>query len=263
MCNALKYGNVGQVMNGLPIFFCKERKVIEELLAENGFVPDIDDDAFGEAYERCPAVQKSVIKNAVSFAYALAQNGTEPVSQTRRFGHVEHTLRCEPLQWAFFAVDVRRFPLPALFSAMVQALVAKVQGLVVHVSGPVADPLLFGCDFLSAHQVFTSDYRPILKLLADAGPGACIDLAGLDLEYPRTLRPDPAGYGVELRLPDSPYAQAYKAVTAEAMTTGRSYISYGGEPGSAPVVMAERLLGCWVWDVINLDTFRQYTSSYS
>ncbi len=237
--------------------------MIEELLAENGFVADIDDDAFGEAYERCPPVQKSVIKNAVSFAYALAQNGAEPVMQTRRFGHVEHTLRCEPLQWAFFAVDVRRFPLSALFSAMVQALAAKVQDLVVHVSGPVTDPLLFGCDFLSAHQVFTSDHRPILKLLADAGPGACIDLAGLDLEYPRTLRPDPAGYGVELRLPDSPYAQAYKAVTAEAMTTGRPYISYGGEPETAPVVMAGRLLGCWVWDVIDPDTFRRHTSIYS
>jgi hypothetical protein len=250
-------------MHGLPIFFVRSLKVIEELLAENGFVADIDDDAFGEAYERCPAVQKSVIKNAVSFAYALAQNGTEPVSQTRRFGHVEHTLRCEPLQWAFFAVDVRRFPLPAFFSAMVQALVAKVQGLVVHVSGPVTDPLLFGCDFLSAHQVFTSDHRPILKLLADAGPGACIDLAGLGLDYPRTLRPDPAGYGTQLCLPDSGYVQAYRAVVAPTATTGRPYISYGGEPESAPVVMAERLLGCWVWDVISPDTFRQYTSTYS
>jgi hypothetical protein len=250
-------------MHGLPIFFARSPKVIEELLAENGFVPDIDDDAFGEAYERCPAVQKSVIKNAVSFAYALAQNGAEPVSQTRRFGHVEHTLRCEPLQWAFFTVDVRRFPLPAFFSAVVQALVAKVQGLVVHVSGPVTDPLLFGCDFLSAHQVFRSDPQPVVNLLAGSGPGICVDLAGLNLEYPRTLRPDPAGYGVELRLPDSAYSQAYKAVTAEVAVQGRSYIRYGDEPGHAPVVMAERLLGCWVWDVISPDTFRQYTSTYS
>lgn len=237
--------------------------MIEELLAENGLVPDIDDDAFGEAYDRCPAVQKSVIKNAVSFAYALAQNGAEPVLQTRRFSHVEHTLRCEPLQWAFFAVDVRRFPLPALFSAMVQALVAKVQGLVVHVSGPVTDPLLFGCDFLSAHQVYTVDHRPILNLLAASGPGVCIDLAGLALDYPRTLRPDPAGYGVELRLPDSGYVQAYKTVTAEVAVQGRPYICYGGEPGDAPVVMADRLLGCWVWDMISPDTFRQSTSTYS
>ena len=237
--------------------------MIEELLAENGFIPDIDDDAFGDAYERCPAVHKSVIKNAVSFAYALAQSGSEPILQTRRVGHVEHTLRSEPLQWAFFAVDVRRFPLPALFSAMVQALVAKVQGLVVHVSGPVTDPLLFGCDFLSAHQVFTSDPQPILKLLATGGPGICIDLAGLPLDYPRTLRPDPAGYGVELCLPDSDYVQAYRAVTAQAATTGAPYISYGAEPGHAPVVMAERLLGCWVWDVISLDTFRHRTSTFS
>ncbi len=237
--------------------------MIEELLAENGFVPDIDDDAFGEAYERCPAVQKSVIKNAVSFAYALAHNGAEPVAQIRRFGHVEHTLRCEPLQWAFFAADARRFPLPALFSAMVQALVAKVQGLVVHVSGPVTDPLLFGCDFLSAHQVFTSDPLPILKLLAAGGPGICIDLAGLSLDHPRTLRPDPAGYGVELCLPDSEYLRAYKAVAAQTVTGGAPYISYGGEPGRSPVVMSDRLLGCWAWDVISPDTFRQYTSTFS
>lgn len=144
-----------------------------------------------------------------------------------------------------------------------QALVAKAQGLVVHVSGPVTDPLLFGCDFLSAHQVFRSDPQPMVNLLAGSGPGICVDLAGLNLEYSRMLRPDPAGYGVELRLPDSPYAQAYKVVTAEVATTGRPYISYGGEPESAPVVMAERLLGCWVWDVICPDTFRQYTSSYS
>ena len=47
--------------------------MIEELLAENGILPDIDDAMFGEAYDRCPAVQKSLIKNAVSFAYALNQ----------------------------------------------------------------------------------------------------------------------------------------------------------------------------------------------
>jgi hypothetical protein len=68
---------------------------------------------------------------------------------------------------------------------------------------------------------------------------------------------------VELRLPDSAYSQAYKAVTAEVAVQGRSYIRYGDEPGHAPVVMAERLLGCWVWDVISPDTFRQYTSTYS
>lgn len=237
--------------------------MIEELLAENGFVPDIDDDAFGEAYERCPAVQKSVIKNAVSFAYALAQNGTEPVMQSRRLSHVEHSISCERLEWAFFAVDSRRFPLPALFSAMVQALVAKVGGIVVHVSGPVTDPFLFGCDFLSVHQVFTSDPRPLVGLLAGSGPGICIDLAGINLDYPRTLRPDPAGYGVELAIPDSEYVQAYRAVTSDVSVVGRPYISYGGEPGQAPVVMAERLLGCWAWDVISPDTFRKFTSTFS
>jgi len=237
--------------------------VIEELLADNGFVPDIDDDAFGEAYDHCPAARKSVVKNAVSFAYALSQNGIEPVSQTRRFGHVEHRQRCEPLRWAFFAVDVRRFPVTALFSAMVLALVAKVQDLVVHVSGPVTDPLLFGCDFLSAHQVFTSDHRPLVQLLASSGPGICIDLAGLDLGYPRTLCPDPAAYGTQLRLPDSGLVQAYKDVVADVAVQGRPYISYGGEAGCAPVVMAERLLGCWVWDVMGLDTFRHCTSTFS
>lgn len=237
--------------------------MIEDLLAENGLVPDIDDDAFGAAYERCPAVQRSVIKNAVSFAYALAQDGVEPVMQARRLGHVEQNVRCERLEWAFFAADLRRFPLPALFSAMVQALVAKVGTLVVHVSGPVTDPLLFGCDFLSVDQVFTADPEPVLKLLAASGQGICVDLAGAAPAYPRTLRPDPAAYGVEIRLPDSGYAQAYKAVTAEVAVQGRPYICYGGEPDCAPVVMAERLLGCWVWDVITPDTFRYRTSTFS
>ncbi len=237
--------------------------MIEELLAENGFVPDIDDDAFGEAYERCPAVQKSVIKNAVAFAYALAQDGAEPVTQTTRHGHVEQSVRFERLDWAFFTVDLRRFPMPALFSAMVQALVAKVETLVVHVTGPVTDPLLFGCDFLSAHQVYTCDPAPMLKLLAANGQGVCVDLAGADLDYPRTLRLDPAAYGVEIRLPDSGYVQAYKAVIAEVATHGRPYLSYGGEPGCAPVVMDARLLGCWVWDLITPDTFRYRTSTFS
>jgi len=255
-------GHWGRSCVACPFFF-KEREVIEELLAENGLVPDIDDDAFGEAYERCPAVQRSVIKNAVGFAYALAQDGVEPVMQARRLGHVEQSVRCERLEWAFFAVDLRRFPLPAIFSAMVQALVAKVRTLVVHVSGPVSDPLLFGCDFLSAHQVFTTDPEPVLKILATSGQGICVDLAGTDLDYPRTLRPDPAAYGVEIRLPDSGYVQAYKAVTAEVTVQGRPYICYGGESGCAPVVMAERLLGCWVWDEITPDTFRYRTLNFS
>lgn len=237
--------------------------MIEELLAENGLVPDIDDDAFGEAYERCPAVQRSVIKNGVSFAYALAQDGTEPVMITRRFGHVEQSVRSERLEWAFFAMDLRRFPLPALFSAMVQALVAKVRTLVVHVTGPLTDPLLFGCDFLSAHQVFTGHHEPLLKLLAHGGQGICVDLAGLELGYPRTLRPDPAAYGVSIRLPDSAFVQAYRAVTAEVAVQGQPYICYGGEPGCAPIVMAERLLGCWIWDVITPDTFRQRTFTFA
>ena len=237
--------------------------MIEELLAENGLAPDIDDDAFGAAYERCPAVQRSVIKNAVAFAYALAQDGVEPVMQTSRLGHVEQSLSWNRLDWVFFAVDLRRFPLPALFSAMVQALVAKVETLIVHVSGPVTDPLLFGCDFLSAHQVYTCDPGPVLKLLSASGPGMCVDLAGAVFDYPRTLRPDPAAYGVEVRLPDSGYVQAYKEVTAEVAVEGRPYICYGGEPGCAPVVMAERLLGCWVWDVITPDTFRSRTSTFS
>ena len=33
--------------------------MIEELLAENGIMPDIGDAMFGDAYDRCPAVKKS------------------------------------------------------------------------------------------------------------------------------------------------------------------------------------------------------------
>ncbi len=244
-------------------FFFKEPTVIEELLAENGILPDIDDAMFGEAYDRCPAVQKSLIKNAVSFAYALNQRGIEPVTSTLRLGHVEQTVCHERLDWAFFAVDLRRFPIQAVFSAMVQALVAKVENVVVHVSGPVTEPFLFGCDFVSVQQVHTQAPERILELLASAGQGVCIDLAGLRLDCPRLLRPDPASYGVELLVSDSEYAAAYRAITAELRMQARTYISYGGEAGSAPVVMAERLLGCWAWDVITPDTFRRVSSTFS
>jgi hypothetical protein len=40
---------------------------------------------------------------------------------------------------------------------MVQALVAKVDTLLLHVSGPLTEPLLFGCDLLSVNQIFTGD----------------------------------------------------------------------------------------------------------
>ena len=236
--------------------------MIEELLADNGFAPDIDDDALGGAYDRCPAVHKSVIKNAVAFAWALAQEGSEPVTETRRFAHVDRTVGHERLDWAFFAVDQRRFPLPAVFSAMVQALAARVDSLVVHVSGPVTDALLFGCDLLSANQIFTREPGPLLRLLAGAGEGVCIDLAGLGLDYHRCVRPDPAGYGAVVDLPDSEHVQAYLAVTAEHTAKGRPYISYGGEAGSAPVVMAERFLGCWLWDVITPRTFRRTSTLF-
>lgn len=236
--------------------------MIEELLADNGFAPDIDDDALGGAYDRCPAVHKSVIKNAVAFAWALAQEGSEPVTETRHFAHVDRTVGHERLDWAFFAVDQRRFPLTAVFSAMVQALAARVDSLVVHVSGPVTDALLFGCDLLSANQIFTREPGPLLRLLAGAGEGVCVDLAGIAIDHHRVVRPDPQAYGTVLELADSEYVQAYRAVTAELSAQGRPYISYGGEVGAAPVVMAERFLGCWLWDVITPDTFRRTTTTF-
>lgn len=237
--------------------------MIEDLLAEKGIIPDIDDDRLGAAYDSCPAVHKSVLKNAVAFAYALAQDGMEPVAETMRFGHVEREVSWERLDWVLFAVDLRRFPVTAVVSAMVQALVAKVETLVVHVRGPLPDIFLFGCDFLSVDQIFTGDPAALLRVLAEVGPGRVIDLAGLDLEYPGVVRPLPADYGVRVELPDSEFVQAYHAVTAETLPQPRPYIVYGGEPGAAPVVMAERFLGCWIWDVISPRTFRRATSYFS
>jgi hypothetical protein len=235
--------------------------VIEELLAENGFEPDIDDDALGAAYDRCPAVQKSVVKNAVAFAWALAQEeGSEPVSETRRFAHVDRTVSRERLDWAFFAVDLRVFPPTAVCSAMVQALAARVDDIVVHVSGPVTDPLLFGFDLLSAHLLFTREHGPILDLLAGEGEGVVVDLAGMGSGYRRAVRPDPAAYGVAVDLPDSEFVRAYRDVTAETAGQPRPFISYGGQ--GAPVVMAERFLGCWPWDIITPQTFRRSSTMF-
>lgn len=236
--------------------------MIEEKLASQGFVPDIDDERLGAAYERCPAIQKSIIKNAVAFAYALVQTGTEPVSDCRRLGHVERLVQSERLDWAFFAVDQRRFPPTAIFSAMVQALVAKVGVLVAHISGPVTEPLLFGFDLLSVDQLFIQNPQSILDALAASGRGVVVDLAGLELDFPRILRPDPTRYGVSMRMPESEYVTAHSEVTALTTPQANPYISYGGEIGDAPVVMAEDFLGCWPWDVLTPETFRYTTSFY-
>lgn len=236
--------------------------VIEDILAEHGLTPDIDDAALGAAYESCPVVHKSVIKNALAFAHALAQTGSEPVSETRRFGHVEQCVTHERLEWAFFAVDLRRFPLTAICSAMVLAVAAKVETVVVHVTGPVSEALLCGCDLLSVDQIFTHEPGPVLDAVQSGGHGVVVDLAGLDLRAPSLLRPDPDRYGVAIHLPDSDYVQAYRAVTVETLPRSQSYIAYGGEPGVAPVVMAERFLGCWPWDVLSVATFRRTTSMF-
>lgn len=237
--------------------------MIEDLLSGYGIVPDIDDETLGGAYDRCPAVEKSVIKNAVSFAYALTQNGQEPVTETRRFGHVERTVETGRLNWALFCVDQRRFPLTAVFSAMALAVVARVETLVVHVSGPVTDHLLFGCDFLSVTQIHTSPVSRLLPVLLENGPGRIVDLAGLGLDVAGVLCPDPDFYGISLDLEDSEYTAAYRTVTQAAAAARHPYLSYGGEPGNAPVVLSDRLLGCFVWDVISVNTFRHILSYYA
>lgn len=236
--------------------------MIEDILAQHGLVSDIDDDTLGAAYESCPAIQKSVIKNAVSFAYALAQDAGEPVSETRRFSHVERRVVQERLDWAFFAVDLRHFPLTAICSAMVLSLAAKVETVLVHVTGSIPEAFLCGCDLLSVDQIFTKNPAPVLDVLLSAGQGVVVDLAGLELDASRVLRPDPDQYGVVIQVPDSEYVQAYRALTAETLPRSRPYIAYGGESGSAPVVMAERFLGCWVWDVLSPATFRRTTSMF-
>ncbi len=237
--------------------------MIEDILAQAGLVPDIDDDQLGQAYESCPAVHKSVVKNAVSFAHALTQTGSEPLSLTRMLGHVEESVSVRRLDWAFFCVDLIRFPVTAICAAMTQALAARVETVVVHVTGPLPDVFLFGCDLLSVDQIFTGPVGAVLDVLAANGQGVVIDLAGLNPDFAHVVRPDPAGYGVRVELPDSEFVQAYHAVTALVQPQARPYISYGGDPGSVPVVMAGHLLGCWVWDVITPATFRRTTATYS
>lgn len=236
--------------------------MVEEQLVEQGFPPDIDDERLGAAYERCPTVQKSIIKNAAAFAYALAQAGVEPVSDCRRLGHVERLVQSERLDWAFFAMDQRRFPATAIVSALVQAVTAKVGVLAAHISGPVTDPLLFGLDLLSVDQIFIRNPQGVLNVLAASGWGLVVDLAGLELHFPRIVRPDPARYGIIVRMPESEYVAAHAEITALTAPRTVPYISYGGNPGDAPVVMGEDFLGCWPWDVLTPETFRHTTVLY-
>lgn len=237
--------------------------MIEDLLAQAGLVPDIVDDQLAQAYETCPAPHKSIIKNAVSFTYALAQNQPEPITTIQALGHVRETLTCEPMDWAFFCIDLSRFPLPAIFSALTLGLVAKVEAIVIHVTGQISDYFLFGCDLLSVDQIFTGSPQAILRILSGAGRGVIIDLAGLNLDYRSVVCPDPNRYGVIIDLPESELVQAYRAVSALVRIQSRPYICYGRQAESTPIVMAEQFLGCWVWDVLSLSTFRHTLASYS
>lgn len=237
--------------------------MIEDLLARKGLLPDIDDRQLAAVYERLGSVEKSLVKNAVSFAYALAQNGVEPVSQSRRCAHVQETRSTTRLDWALFTMDVRRFSVGALFSAVVLALVARVENVLLHVSGPVIDALLFGCDLLSVDQIFTADPRLLVEALREAGPGVCLDLAGLDLGLPRVICPDPADYGLAVRLKKSVPLTAYAAMNALTKPQTPAYLVYGGKAGAAPVVMTEDFLGCFVWDILDVDSFRHCSLSFS
>lgn len=237
--------------------------MIEDLLAQAGLVPDIDDSQLAEAYETCSAQHKSIIKNAVSFTYALAQKKPEPVTTTQILGHVRETVSSEPLDWALFCVDLSRFPLPAIFSAMTMALVAKVDTLIIHVTGQVSEYFLFGCDLLSIDQIFTGAPQGLLNILSEAGRGVVIDLAGLNLEHRVTICPDPTAYGMNMDVPKSSLTQAYLEIIAPLQVKAKPYISYGGQAQSAPIVMAEQFLGCWVWDVLSLASFRHTLTNYS
>jgi hypothetical protein len=225
------------------------------LLADNGFTPDIDDDALARPTTAAPAVNKSLIKERVAFAWALAQEGSEPVSETRRFAHVEPHRRPRPPGLGLFRPwTCGGFPPTAVSLAMVQALTARVESLVVHVGGPSRTRCCFGCDLLSAGQIFTREPGPILSLLAGAGEGVCVDLAASASTTtassvpirPPTACPEPA----PVRVP-----QAYRDVTAETAPQARPYIAYAARRRGARG-HGRTLPGCWPWDVITPDTFR-------
>lgn len=237
--------------------------MIEDILVEHGLVPDIDDNALGAAYEACPPEQRAMIKNGIAFAYAVAREEGEMLAATRETEHVRHETHSAPLDWAFFAVDQRVFALPALFSAMTLALTAKVGTVVVHVGGPVTDPFLVGCDVLAVDQLFIRSPQRIVDVLRASGRGIVVDLAGLDLSCPSCVRPDPSRYGVTVRVADTRFADVYRAVTALTRPQTETYLVYGEPSGDAPVVLHERFLGCWLWDVLTCHTFRHVTHRFS
>lgn len=237
--------------------------VTEEILEQHGLVPDIDDNTLGVAYESCPAVQRSLLKNALAFAHVVAQAEVEPLAQSCRLGHFTQNLTHSRLDWAFFAVDVRCFPVTAIATAFTLALAAKVKSVVVHVSGPVSTGLLCACDLLSLEQIFVQDPLSLVSALQTSGPGVFVDLARLSLPVPRVLQPNPEHYGVRLLASESEYSTAYRSLTTETLPQPFPYIAYGGNAGDAPVVMAERLLGCWLWDVLSPSTFYRTTSIFT
>lgn len=238
--------------------------MVDEYLQGAGLVPDIDDVTLGGAYEACPAVERSLIKNCISFTYALHQTGREVQSVSERFSHVGRTVNSDRLDWAFFAVDERIFPLPAVFSAMVLALVAKVETLVVYVRGPLSRSFLVGCDLLSIQQIYTSRAEQLVSTLEHVGRGVVVDLAGLELSPTMMIRPRPENYGVAVDLPENEFVAAYRTLTEHFVPTARhTYLCYGGKEGSAPVIMADQFLGCWQWDSISYDSFRAVSTIFS
>lgn len=241
----------------------------EDILLSSGFIP-VDDERIGLGYETCPLHYKSLIKNAVSFAYALAPKDIEPVECQRQISHVREHSRTSRCDWALFILDEQRFPVPAMLSALVPALVAKVDTLIVASVAPCSPALFFGLDVLGVDQIFeTHSPDELASCLVAHRPGVILNFSDQPLaahRHAHSFAPQHYPCTAQVALSTELLA-AYHDLFASAHTTPDQpvYLAYIDSllTHQPRYSLSAPLLGCWIWDNISPDTFRFVHTNFS
>ncbi|GAB1410763.1 hypothetical protein MASR1M90_19170 [Desulfovibrionales bacterium] len=241
----------------------------EDILLASGFIP-VEDERIGQGYETCPLHHKALIKNAVSFAYALAPKDMAPVEHLRQMSHVREHTQAISCNWALFVFDEQRFPVPAMLSAVVPALVARVQTLIVASVRPCSPALFLGLDLLGVDQVYeTPQPHDLAACLHAHEPGVILNFSA---------QPMPTHCSVQSFAPEHSACTLHAALSPDQLAAYHDlfacvhtepdqpvYLAYADQPlASAPrYTLSVPLLGCWVWETIHPDIFRFFRTSFS
>jgi len=244
---------------------------MEDYLKRLGLAPSVSDADLAQAYEAVPAPEKGLIKNAAALAYLVWRPWTMVPHRVVDWGSVSLEETARPAHWALFLYHPQRFPILALTSAVVAALMARVPHVIVVAQPPVDRALLFALDFLSVPLLYHADRVHVAELIAAlgaVGEGPIIDL-GLG-GVPATLRFCPEDYMVVDTLPPSPQAEAYGRVMGSLRHTdpgarAQWYLAYGADPAvvAARYHLTGRLVGGWPWDRLSPEDFLLRTMRFA